>query len=971
MTPERWQQVKEIFNSAIAYRTEQRNEFLSRVCSGDESLRSEVESLIEAHEKTGSFIDSPAYDGVTMESVVHSPVTVGQVFGRYRVLSAIGHGGMGEVYLAEDTTLGRRVALKFLPALVARDQVRLGRFEQEARATSALNHPNIITIYEVGLINGCNFIAAEYVDGETLRCRLENSRPNLPEAVDIAIQIVAALSAAHQAGIVHRDIKPENIMLRADGIVKVLDFGLAKLTYQVSANPEEATRRLVMTSEGIVMGTVAYMSPEQARALPVDARTDIWSLGVVLYEMLTGCSPFIGPTASDMVAAILEREPEQLNSHCQVLPAELDRIVTKAIRKKANERYQTCRDLLVDLKSLQQQLVHPSTVSPQARPWRYALSASSKAAILVLAIVTASLVSVTIYNRFIRKDSTARTAPLKNVGMTMQLTTWPGLDVHPALSPDGNSVAYSSDHNGSFEIYVKQLTPGSRENQLTSDGAQNFDPTWAPDGKFIAFASKGRGGIWVVPSSGGTPRQLTESGANPAWSPDGSQIVFQSEGDNGNLGATDVGPLSPSILRVVSSQGGASRALTQVGSPNAGHCSPSWSPDGSRIVFVAYNVISTDLWSISAQGTDLRQVTNRKSYVYDPVFSPDGQHLYFGGIAKLGGFVLYRLPVLPTNGKSEEEPAEIFNSGLSRIKHLSISSDGSKLAYSAPTMRGTLFSLTLSPTGAVGTRPAQPLLNESSYRKGLPVISPDGQKIAFVEFRGGTNQDIWVMDIDGNNPVQVTTDPAIDWAPSWFPDSDKILFQSFRNGRDGFWSVSLTSGREKLEVDIDGYHAGWPKLSTDGNSIVFNSSRGGTINTWLVPLAGGTPKQLTSDSELMGFACWSRDDRYLALEVKRGRDQNVAVLPSQGGNAEWLTTSSGSSWPASWSPDDDKIAFAGQRKDYWNIYWVSRSTKEQRQLTSYKKLNSYVRYPFWSPDGKRIVYEYSESTGNIWLMELK
>ena len=315
--------------------------------------------LLESPEKDGSFIDSPAYEAAAGMLASDPELTVGQKIGHYEILSTLGKGGMGEVYLAQDTKLSRKVALKVLPGAFTQDQERLRRFEQEARATSALNHPNILTIFEIGEADGRHYIATEFIEGETLGQRIAVGPPlKLRETLDIAEQITSALSAAHGAGIVHRDVKPENIMIRRDGIVKVLDFGLAKLAQiqSIRSGPDDSTRALVKTGTGVVMGTVAYMSPEQARGLSLDARTDIWSLGVVIYQMLTGSAPFSGATSSDTLVSILEREPRSLNSFSPEIPEELEWIVTKALTKDCDDRYQTSREMLNDLRRLKQRL---------------------------------------------------------------------------------------------------------------------------------------------------------------------------------------------------------------------------------------------------------------------------------------------------------------------------------------------------------------------------------------------------------------------------------------------------------------------------------------------------------------------------------------------------------------------------------------------------------------------------------------
>ncbi|HEV8484458.1 MAG TPA: protein kinase, partial [Blastocatellia bacterium] len=370
MTPERWQQVEELFHSALARERGQWATFLAQACAGDEPLLREVQSLISFHDRPDSFIETPASD-LAAELLAKKPSEskVGQQVAYYRILSSIGAGGMGEVYLAEDARLGRRIALKLLPAQFTTDPERVRRFEQEARAASALNHPNIVTIHEIGQADSTHFIATEFIDGETLREHQAGRALNLNQALDIATQVASALEAAHAAGIVHRDIKPENVMLRRDRIVKVLDFGLAKLALpQVSAVDLEAeARSMIITNPGVVMGTVQYMSPEQARGHEVDARTDIWSLGVMLYEMVTGRVPFEGETPSHVIVSILESEPPPLAGSSEV-PMELERIVTKALRKDREERYQTARDLALDLKTLTQELEVEARLNRSLQP---------------------------------------------------------------------------------------------------------------------------------------------------------------------------------------------------------------------------------------------------------------------------------------------------------------------------------------------------------------------------------------------------------------------------------------------------------------------------------------------------------------------------------------------------------------------------------------------------------------------------
>ncbi len=388
--PEKWKQVEELFNAALELEPAAREPFLVEACAGDEELRREVESLLAYEDKTAGFIQKPALEVAANALAADAreadqPKTISQQIGAYRIIELLGKGGMGEVYLAIDPRLGRRVAIKLLPTEFTADAERVRRFEQEARAASALNHPNIITIHEIGQADGAQYIVEEYVDGETLRQRMNRERMTLTEVLDVAIQIAAALAAAHEAGIIHRDIKPENVMARRDGIVKVLDFGLAKLTEpSAPAVDTQASTIAASTETGMAMGTPRYMSPEQARGEKLDARTDIFSLGVMLYEMVAGRPPFTGATASEVIAAILRDSPPPLADHAIEAPRELERIVNNALRKNREERYQTVGELFSDLKDLKQELELQARVEqPASTEGKKTARAASGAAMII------------------------------------------------------------------------------------------------------------------------------------------------------------------------------------------------------------------------------------------------------------------------------------------------------------------------------------------------------------------------------------------------------------------------------------------------------------------------------------------------------------------------------------------------------------------------------------------------------------
>lgn len=373
--PEDMQQLEDLFHEALELKPAERAEFIGRIRTSNPELGAAVESLIAAHGGADSLIDAPAYE-VAAEMIAEAPpaLVAGKLVGHYKIIKPLGKGGMGEVYLADDTKLDRKVALKLLPAQFTNHKERLQRFIREAKAASSLNHPNIITIHEIGEAEGASYIATEFIDGQTLKQR-QRTKMELTEILDVSVQVASALQAAHAAGIVHRDIKPDNIMLRPDGIVKVLDFGLAKLTEKpqpsTPANSQIDTMVRAQTRPGTVMGTIDYMSPEQARGQVLDQRTDVFSFGVVLYEMAAGRIPFSGATSADALVAILDKEPVPLGEYSPDIPAEFERIVSKALRKDREERYQTIKDLSIDLKSLKEELTFAQKLQrsrpPQSR----------------------------------------------------------------------------------------------------------------------------------------------------------------------------------------------------------------------------------------------------------------------------------------------------------------------------------------------------------------------------------------------------------------------------------------------------------------------------------------------------------------------------------------------------------------------------------------------------------------------------
>ena len=500
-------------------------------------------------------------------------IAPGTLLGHYEIRSWLGTGGMVQVYLAQDTHLEGTVALKVLPADVAANQQRMHRFIQEAKVVSALNHPNILTIYEISQADSLHFIATEFIDGMTLRQHMSNQKMKLREALETTIQVAAALSAAHAAGIVHRDIKPENIMVRTDGYIKVLDFGIAKLAERQAQtiDPEAQTKALVKTEPGMMIGTAHYMSPEQARGLPVDARSDIRSLGVVLYEMVTGRLPFEGVTTTDVIISIAERESVPLARYRPEVPTELERIVKKALCKDREERYQVVKDLLLDVKSLKQALEFEAELERSFPPELRGSAAmtdrrqspvetahktgaratdvgaahpTSSAEYLVgeikhhkrgvaLALGTLAVVlTVWWYLPPRSGEETKRTpAGLPRSATFTQLTDQPGPELFPSLSADGKSLVYASSASGNWDIYLQRVH-GKNPTNLTRDSpAEDTQPAFSPDGERIVFRSeRNGGGLFLMGATGENVKRLTDFGYHPAWSPDGKEILCSTEG---------------------------------------------------------------------------------------------------------------------------------------------------------------------------------------------------------------------------------------------------------------------------------------------------------------------------------------------------------------------------------------------------------------------------------------------------------
>jgi eukaryotic-like serine/threonine-protein kinase len=881
VTPEQWQRVKEVFEAALERDSSRRAAFLDEVCDGDVALRREVESLIESYQREKGFLSTPVVAAAAPSLLdAQAETLVGDMVGHYKVFAPIGVGGMGEVYLAQDTRLDRQVALKLLPTYLSGDNDRLRRFEQEARAASALNHPNVCVVHEIGKTDdGRNYIAMEYVDGVTLRQHMASHPLKLGQALDIATQVAAALAAAHGAGIVHRDIKPENVIVRNDGLIKVLDFGLAKrTTVPVVVDDEASTKVLVHTEPGMLMGTVAYMSPEQARGLEIDARTDIWSLGVVLYEMVAGNVPFAGATSSHLIVSILDREPLPLSRHLPDVPAELQRIVSKALRKDREERYQVVKDLFLDLKSLKQELEFAARLQHLAPPEmsgeigsrevtgetahqaahnvgeqtkkvqtaRSTLGAEfpNRKPLFWTAGILGGLLLLAVAAWYLSRLIT-KPKPTQPALTAVPLTTDPGFEGMPSLSPDGNQVAFASGgpQSDNFDIYVKQIG-GGPPRRLTSDPAVDEFPAWSPDGRSIAFI-RDRGDkleVLLIPSLGGPERKIAETAADNltfifswappclSWSTDSRYLVTADRASPGE-------PLSLFVLSVAT---GEKRRLTTPPATALGDGNPAVSPDGRTLAFVRILSDGNPQLYVLPLSKDYKSAGEERHLdlsqpsVMGPVWTADGQEVLCSAGQRWGEGRLWRVPL-----SGSEKPQPLASVGPEDSQP-TVSHQGNRLVYAHWTADEDIWRAEVSGRGRAS--PAVKLI-ASTRADGSPDFSPDGSRIVFVSDRSGHNE-IWVCNTDGSNPVQLTSLEGSSGSPRWFPDGRRIVFDSDKEGHTEVYATDITTFVPQRLTNESSDDV-TPSVSHDGKWIYFSSRRTGRLEIWRMPAEGGEAVQVT------------------------------------------------------------------------------------------------------------------------------
>jgi eukaryotic-like serine/threonine-protein kinase len=738
----------------------------------------------------------------------------GRRLGPYEVLGALGAGGMGEVYRARDTRLGRDVALKVLPADVAADPERRRRFEREARAVAALNHPGVLAIHDVGDADGVFFIVTELLDGETVRARLARGPVPCERVAEWGASVAEALAAAHAGGLVHRDVKPENLFLTRDGRVKVLDFGLAK-EQAVAGHTEDVTLSSP-TVAGTVLGTLGYLSPEQARGEVVDGRSDIFSLGVLLYEALTGSRPFGGRTAQDHIAAVLRDDPPDAASIRGDAPPGLTRVVQRCLAKEREARFQSASDLAFALRSTgQAPAVNAGSAPsrPRATGWGVALA-------LALGLVGLAA------GYWLRPSSEAPEP------VVLALTPGTSREASPTISPDGKFVAYFASAEGRTDLWVKFVGGGPGANITAGRGLEIQSqaviggPEISPDGTAIAVRAgppdepSSQWGIWLIPAPlGGPARKLVDRAGGLRWSADATRITYMRPD-----------PARGDAILVARSDGADERVLVP---PTRGlHLhEPAWSPDGAWVYFnrgpMGSNEAPTEIWRVPSGGGPAERVVGSLGVARDPLPTPDGKGLVYAGDQAGGALNLWWRPL---RGGRERR----LTRGAGDYLAPRISRDGQRLVCEARTSVGSLRVL----DARVATPGLGPTLTGAGAEDGAPSAARSG-RIAFSSARNGT-MDIWISDADGTGSRPLTSDAEIDSLPAISPDGSRVAFVSNRGGRRGLWLVSAEGGVPRPLVPVDVVDR--PSWSQDGRNLVYAAEGADQqVCLWIVPAEGGSP----------------------------------------------------------------------------------------------------------------------------------
>ena len=870
---------------------------------------------------------------------------VGRRLLHFEILEKLGEGGMGVVYKARDTHLDRFVAIKVLPGDKVADPERRRRFVQEARAASALSHPNIITVHDITQAEGLDLIVMEHVDGKTLDALIPRSGMRLSEALTIGAQIARAMTAAHAHGITHRDLKPSNVMVASGGTVKVLDFGLAKLTEPASdVRGSEMPTGQAGTGAGVILGTAAYMSPEQAEDKPVDARSDIFAFGAVLYEMATGRQAFTGDSWASTMAAVLNREPQPLEG----LPHDLQKCIHRCLRKDPDKRFQHMDDVCVALEELKDESdsgkLGVAAPAPSRAPTQRRLMYG--AAVIVLVLAAAAVVW--------RWAAPPAPSPAPRL---VPLTTFPGYEYTPAFSPDGKqvAVAWSGPNEDNFDIYV-MLVGTATPVRLTTDPAAERCPAWSPDGRRIAYVRVGpKVSVMLMSALGGSERELGETtrfAPGVDWSPDGKWVAFPALSAPG--GASQIVLLSPDT--------GERKVVTSPPPGGSGDGSPRFSPDGKSIAFQRERYPGT--WGLGVVGLADQAAAGRfvspvaaRVYRFPFAWTLDSRELLFSATYEGALWGLWRMAA---SGSSP--PRRVVGTGQSP-RDVAVSPQGGLLAFSENLDDANIWRLDLEQG-----RPAAPpvKLIASTRMDTSPAYSSDGRRIAFASSRSG-GFEIWVCNADGSNQAQVTRLGApVTGSPQWSPDGKTIAFDSDAEGQTEIYTISADGGPPRRLTDHPGMDV-VPTWSRDGRWLYFMSDRSGTRQLWKLPAEGGTPVQITThggwnatESADGGTLYYSREE-YAPGMVRRsigaGDEELFLEVPEV---ARWWQVAVARNGVYYLGPDN-----AGTRPVRYAIFFYEFATGKTTRVASLDKPPQvFARSLALSPDGRWLLFSQVDTSGS-------
>jgi eukaryotic-like serine/threonine-protein kinase len=912
----------------------------------------------------------------------------GAVLGNYRLVRILGKGGMGEVYLAQDTRLERNVALKLLSAQFVRDPERVLRFTQEARSASALNHPNIITIYEIGDAEGAPYIAAEFIDGQTLRQQITAGPVSLTQALDYAIQAGNALAAAHQAGIIHRDIKPENIMVRADGYLKVVDFGLAKLVERTAAPGDSGTVLMspAVTTLGTVMGTAQYMSPEQARGLTVDGRSDIFSLGIVLYEMIAGRAPFTGETPSHLIVAILEKEPVPLTAPTAI-PPELEAVVHKALAKDVLDRYQTCAEMVVDLKEIRRWLeveatLHDSnatsrltksgalsrisgalpaapaavTTSSQPAPTATAPAASSAKFPKWLAIPLVAVLAVAgwfAYTRLVH-----HTVPFLNYAV--EELTDSGKVGSAVISPDGRYVVYTQSDRGNTSLHIRQVVAGTTV-QIQPPSRQRYSGlTFSPDGNYLYFTRREPGtvisALYRISSLGGDPVKMFDRVFSAiSFAPDGQRIAY--------LGVDST--LTETQLMVSKLDGSGGRMLKSVKAPILLTTDPAWSPDGKSIAIGVSNpgaqgYRAAPVLVPASGGAERTLGPARWSGVLNLTWTPDSAAVLLIG-ATPGIATSTQIWHVPVSGA----PPQALTNDVNTYTSLTSTADGKSLLAVKRAVLSGLFLMDAKNPDA-----PQQIVSTGPYYTGTMGLTwtPDGKLIYSSKSASGIDLFIREAAVNGT-PKNLTSDNGFILNPQITPDGKQLFYSSNRGtGVFHVWQLDMAAATSRQVTNGGGEVLGC--VTPDGQTV-FSLSAGGAPGITRNPVNGGAATQFTP--RITGVPSMSPDGKQIAMmfvDESGGRRARIGIMPVEGGDfTKTFDFASPSTVSPAWTPDGKALAYPASVAGVSQIWLQPLDGTPPHQLTKFE--SDIIFNCAWSNDGKRLALARGNSIADAVLIRQK